>query len=51
MKARRLGPNGDPGSNPSGACALKRPAQQGQTPPCKVTRVTSGLMSGISIRS
>jgi len=28
-----------------------RPAQQGQTPPCSTTRVTSGLISGISMRS
>ena len=25
--------------------------QHGQTPPCNVTRVTSGLISGISMRS
>src|SRR6266851_6140633 len=50
-KARRFGPNGEPGSNPSGAAALNRRAQHGQTPPCNVIRVTSGTISGISIRS
>jgi hypothetical protein len=50
-KARRLGPNGEPGSSPAGAVALKRPAQHGQTPPCSTTRVTSGAISGISMRS
>src|ERR1039458_168306 len=49
-KARRFGPNGDPGSRPSGGRALKRLLQHGQTPPCSVTRVTSGLISGISTR-
>src|SRR5208337_3698783 len=49
-KARRLGPNGEPGSSPAGASALKRPAQHGQTPPCRLTRVISGAIGGISIR-
>ena len=30
-KARRFGPNGDPGSNPAGGSALKRLAQHGQS--------------------
>src|SRR5512135_1411671 len=50
-KAGRLAPNGDPGSSPAGAVALPRLAQHGQTPPCSVTRVTSGVISGISMRS
>ena len=44
-KARRFGPNGDPGPRPCGGSALKRSAQQGQTPPCSVTCVTSGSIS------
>ena len=36
---------------PAGAGALKRWAQQGQVPPNSVTRVTSGVISGISMRS
>ena len=35
-KARRLGPKGEPGSNPAGGTALKRRAQHGQTPLCGV---------------
>src|SRR3954462_12278173 len=50
-KARRFGPNGDPGSNPAGGSALKRLEQQGHTPPCSDTRVTSGAIRGISTRS
>src|SRR3954451_19726633 len=50
-KARRFGPNGDPGSSPAGGSALKRLEQQGHTPPCSDTRVTSGAIRGISTRS
>ncbi|MDO8358981.1 MAG: hypothetical protein Q7T08_02955 [Devosia sp.] len=50
-KARRFGPNGDPGSSPAGGSALKRLQQQGHTPPCSDTRVTSGSILGISMRS
>ena len=50
-KARRFGPNGEPGSNPSGGSALKRLAQPGQTPPYSETYVTSGSILGISMRS
>src|SRR3954467_4705761 len=50
-KARRFGPNGDPGSSPAGSSALKRLEQQGHTPPCRDTRVTSGASRGISTRS
>src|SRR5271169_3230672 len=49
--ARTLGPNGEPGSSPAGASPLKRRAQQGQTPACRLTRVISGAIGGISIRS
>jgi hypothetical protein len=49
--ARRFGPNGEPGSKPAGAGAMNVFVQHGQTPPCNITRVTSGLISGISIRS
>src|ERR1051325_11045197 len=50
-KARRFGPNGDPDSSPAGGSALKRLEQQGHTPPCSDTRVTSGAIRGISTRS
>src|SRR3954468_24606502 len=50
-KARRFGPNGDPGSNPAGGSALKRLEQQGHTPPCSDTRVTPGAIRGSSTRS
>jgi hypothetical protein len=50
-KARRFGPNGEPGANPAGGLARNRCRQHGQTPPCSVIRVTSGTISGISIRS
>jgi hypothetical protein len=36
---------------PGGGGTLKRLAQHGQTPPCSATRVTSGMIFGISIRS
>ena len=51
MKVRRFGPNGEPGGRSAGAAALKRRRQHGQIPPCKDTRVTSGVIAGISIRS
>src|ERR1700687_4867627 len=41
-KARRFGPNGEPGAKPAGGVARNRRLQHGQRPPCSVTRVTSG---------
>src|ERR1700761_4939933 len=37
-KARRFGPNGEPGASPAGAAARNRCRQHGQRPPCSVTR-------------
>jgi len=49
--AFRPGRSGEAGSNPEGGAALKRSEQPGQTPPYSETSVTSGSISGISIRS
>jgi len=45
------GPNGEPGSNPSGAGAATGLRQQGQTPRWGWTRVTIGRIGGRSMWS
>jgi len=48
MSADRPGPNGEPGSKPSGAGAATRVWQQGQTPRWRLMRVTMGRSGGRS---
>ena len=45
------GPNGEPGSNPSGAAAETALRQQGQTPRWRLMRVTIGRIGGRSMWS